>query len=165
MVGIPAACHAGQSRGGSGPRGVSNFLGGGAPIFWGAGLQFFGGRGSNFSGGWSPIFQGVSNFSGGVRGHPFLGGEGIFFSFLLSLGIHSPPQKQSQAYGQRAAGAHPTGMHSCYDLLLQVRGSWPPCPPPYPIRYFLGSFCVVRFKHFYRPLWPRLYFHRRLSFC
>ena len=38
------------SPGGSGPRGVSNFLGGGAPIFQGGGLQFF---------------RGVSNFSGG----------------------------------------------------------------------------------------------------
>ena len=24
-----------------------------------------------------------------------------------------PPQKQTPAYGQRAAGRHPTGMHSC----------------------------------------------------
>ena len=24
-----------------------------------------------------------------------------------------PPGKQTQAYGQRAAGTHPTGMHSC----------------------------------------------------
>ena len=24
-----------------------------------------------------------------------------------------PPQKQTPAYGQRAAGTHPTGMHSC----------------------------------------------------
>ena len=25
-----------------------------------------------------------------------------------------PPRKQTSAYGQRAAGKHPTGMHSCY---------------------------------------------------
>ena len=37
------------------------------------------------------------------------------FFFLLSLGTPPPPpcQKQTQAYGQRAAGTHPTGMHSC----------------------------------------------------
>ena len=35
-----------------------------------------------------------------------------FFSFFfISLG--TPPQKQTQAYGQRAASTHPTGMHSC----------------------------------------------------
>ena len=26
---------------------------------------------------------------------------------------HTPPGKQTPAYGQRAAGTHPTGMHSC----------------------------------------------------
>ena len=26
---------------------------------------------------------------------------------------HPPPGKQTAAYGQRAAGTHPTGMHSC----------------------------------------------------
>ena len=28
--------------------------------------------------------------------------------------IHPPPQKQTPAYGLRAAGTHPTGMHSCW---------------------------------------------------
>ena len=37
----------------------------------------------------------------------------LFFDVLLiSLGIPPPPQKQTQAYGQRVAGTHPTGMHS-----------------------------------------------------
>ena len=27
---------------------------------------------------------------------------------------HTPPRKQTPAYGQRAVGTHPTGMHSCY---------------------------------------------------
>ena len=27
----------------------------------------------------------------------------------------TPPGKQTPAYGQRAAGTHPTGMHSCYN--------------------------------------------------
>ena len=72
---------------------VSNFSGGGwSPILGGVvsnfsggvGLQFFGGGVSNFSGG-SPIFRGGSNFRGG--GAP--------------------------EYGQRSAGTHPTGMHSC----------------------------------------------------
>ena len=76
--------------------GVSNFSGGvwslggggrgrGSPIFQGV-LQFFGGV--------SPIFWGVSNFSGGLQ---FLRGAVSNFS----------------EYGQRSAGAHPTGMHSC----------------------------------------------------
>ena len=26
--------------------------------------------------------------------------------------------KQTQEYGQRAAGTHPTGMHSCYSMVL-----------------------------------------------
>ena len=38
--------------------------------------------------------------------------EFFFDFFLISLGI-PPPRKQTQAYGQRAAGTHPTGMHSC----------------------------------------------------
>ena len=65
---------------------------------------------SNFSGG-------VSNFSGGevkVKAGPpnFLGGN--FFLFLLSMGIHRlPPPDQTPEYGQRSAGTHPTGMHSC----------------------------------------------------
>ena len=28
----------------------------------------------------------------------------------------TPPGKQSPAYGQRAAGSHPTGMHSCLNM-------------------------------------------------
>ena len=27
-----------------------------------------------------------------------------------------PPQEQTAAYGQRAAGTHPTGMHSCFQV-------------------------------------------------
>ena len=30
---------------------------------------------------------------------------------------HPPPRKQTPAYGLRAAGTHPTGMHSCYLIL------------------------------------------------
>ena len=41
------------------------------------------------------------------------------FFFFLSLGIHPPsPTKQTQAYGQRAAGTHPTGMHSCCQVRI-----------------------------------------------
>ena len=36
-------------------------------------------------------------------------------------GPGTPPGKQTAAYGQRAAGTHPTGMHSCF--LCSVRGS------------------------------------------
>ena len=62
-----------------------------------------GGVVSNFSGGGSPTFPRggvVSNFSGGLQ---FSGGGG------------------SPEYGQRSAGTHPTGMHSCYINLLQHR--------------------------------------------
>ena len=38
----------------------------------------------------------------------------------------SPSGKQTPAYGQRAAGTHPTGMHSCFYqclvLKLEIRG-------------------------------------------
>ena len=36
--------------------------------------------------------------------------------------VGDPPGKQTAAYGQRAAGTHPTGMHSCYAIkfLLSV---------------------------------------------
>ena len=33
-------------------------------------------------------------------------------------GRHPPPGKQTAAYGQRAAGTHPTGMHSCFILFI-----------------------------------------------
>ena len=32
----------------------------------------------------------------------------------------TPPRKQTPAYGQRAAGTHPTGMHSCSELKLMA---------------------------------------------
>ena len=31
-------------------------------------------------------------------------------------GSRPPPGKQTPAYGQRAAGTHPTGMHSCFNM-------------------------------------------------
>ena len=31
---------------------------------------------------------------------------------------HPPPGKRTAAYGQRAAGTHPTGMHSCWLIFL-----------------------------------------------
>ena len=36
-----------------------------------------------------------------------------FFDFLGDFFGDPPPGKLTQAYGQRAAGTHPTGMHSC----------------------------------------------------
>ena len=35
---------------------------------------------------------------------------------------HTPPSpgKQTPAYGQRAAGTHPTGMHSCHSLIFVI---------------------------------------------
>ena len=35
-------------------------------------------------------------------------------------GPDPPPQKQTAAYGQRAAGTHPTGMHSCYCCYFKI---------------------------------------------
>ena len=73
---------------------VSNFSGGVSPIFQGGcGLQFFGGRGC----GLQFFGRGVSNFSGGLQ---FGGVSPIFRGGSLE-------------YGQRSAGTHPTGMHSC----------------------------------------------------
>ena len=81
--------------------------GGGSPNFRGEGFSHFSGGSSNFLGG-SPIFReglqffegGFSNFSGGVSN--FSGGVSNFFF-----------QNFFWAYGQRAGGTHPTGMHSC----------------------------------------------------
>ena len=39
----------------------------------------------------------------------------IFYFFGGSLPSTPPPRKQTQAYGQWAAGTHPTGMHSCFN--------------------------------------------------
>ena len=73
----------------------SKFLGG---YFFGGVPPNFRGRGSSkFSGG--GIFGGVPpNLGGGFGGSYFFGGG-------------SPPE-----YGQRSAGTHPTGMHSCLVL-------------------------------------------------
>ena len=61
---------------------------------------FFGGVPPNFrGGGFLQIFGGVS-FFGGVPPN--------FWGGCLFLGGGSPPE-----YGQRSAGTHPTGMHSC----------------------------------------------------
>ena len=68
--------------------------------------NFRGGRGacSKFSGGGvpAPNFGGVPapNFGGGVPAPNFRGG--LKFS----------------EYGQRSAGTHPTGMHSCIDICI-----------------------------------------------
>ena len=46
----------------------------------------------------------------------FLGGFDFFFDFFGD----PPPRKQTQAYGQPAAGTHPTGMHSCSHVMSHV---------------------------------------------
>ena len=38
-------------------------------------------------------------------------------------GADIPPRKQTPAYGQWAAGTHPTGMHSCYKILRSLSGT------------------------------------------
>ena len=96
--------------GGSGP--------GGSPIFRGAlvprGLQFFGGL---------QFFKGVSNFLGGLRGDPhnfFWGGN--FFLISAFFGDTPPSQDQPPEHGQRSAGTHPTGMHSCLTICTHSNG-------------------------------------------
>ena len=88
---------------------------GGSPIFQGS-LKFFWGSPIFLGGGGFPICQGVSNFSGGgLRGDPpqFFWGD-FFFDFWFLWGYHPPPPwDQTLEYGQRSAGTHPTGMHSC----------------------------------------------------
>ena len=62
----------------------------------------------------SPIFRGgVSNFSGGGVSN-FLGGGGWGDFFLISAFFgDTPPPRDHPECGQRSAGTHPTGMHSC----------------------------------------------------
>ena len=36
-------------------------------------------------------------------------------------GADTPPGKQTPAYGQRAAGTHPTGMHSCLWIIKRTK--------------------------------------------
>ena len=68
-------------------------------------LQFFGGVSA-------PIFRGegiCSNFSGGGCLLQFFGGGGVCSNFSGGL--------QFSKYGQRSAGTHPTGMHSCDHII------------------------------------------------
>ena len=75
----------------SGPRG-GVFLGGFLQIFFGGGVP--------------PNFRGGVFFWGGFLQIFFGGGSSkLFFG---GTGGGSPPE-----YGQRSAGTHPTGMHSC----------------------------------------------------
>ena len=66
-------------------------------IFFGGSSKFFGGVPPNF---WGGIFWGVPPNFGGV----FFSGVPPNFRGVGG----SPPE-----YGQRSAGMHPTGMHSC----------------------------------------------------
>ena len=102
--------------------------GGVPPNFWGV---------SKFSGGclvrggvWS---RGVSNFSGGMCLQFF--GRG---SLQIFGGGGSPPE-----YGQRSAGTHPTGMHSCYFMIFH----WMRCneidKKSYFSEIFAGSFTLT----------------------
>ena len=110
-MGIPA-CLAGQSGVGGYPSMSCRSVRGGVSQH---ALQVSpGGGGGLVPGGvWVRGVSGRARGGGGLRGTPpnFLGGE-FFLDFCFLWGYHPPP-KQSQAYGQRAAGMHPTGMHSC----------------------------------------------------
>ena len=114
-MGIPA-CLAGQPGGYPSMPCRSVREGGGSGL-GGVGwvcLQFFGGEGVGGVG--SPIFWEVSNFWGAVKGGPpnsFFWWGGNFFLIYAFFGKHPPPRDQTLEYGQRSAGTHPTGMHSC----------------------------------------------------
>ena len=121
-------------------RGGLIFLGGVPPNFRGGCwfLQiFFWGGSSKFSGG-CLFLGGYSKFSGGFL-QIFRGGSSKF------SGGGSPP-----AYGQRSAGTHPTGMHSCnidvFTLLCE--------------EYTEGYFYRSQTK-----LGARQCFYSRVSFC
>ena len=125
-------------------RGVS-FFGGVPPNFWGVppnfGGVFFLGvppnirRGVSFLG-VPPNFRGVPpNFGGFLQ--IFLGGWGVvsFFGaggFLQIFGGGSPPE-----YGQRSAGTHPTGMHSCVRCMSNPSCLAYACHTPNYTVYFL----------------------------
>ena len=64
---------------------------------------------------WGVWSRGVYNFLGGIwsGGSPIFRGGGFFFDFCFLWGYTPPPRDQTPEYGQRSAGTHPTGMHSC----------------------------------------------------
>ena len=86
-------------------------------VVWSRGCLVLGvsGLGGLVPGVWS---WGVSGPGGGwlrggrLRGTPHFWG-GFFFDFCFLWGSFPPPQDQTPEYGQRSAGTHPTGMHSC----------------------------------------------------
>ena len=122
-MGIPA-CLAGQSWGGI-PACLAVSPGGGV---WSWGVS--GPRGCLVPGGLVPwgVGKGVGEGVRGVgeegkgvgeggKGDPhFLGGNFFLISAFFGDTPPPPPRKQSQAYGERAAGTHPTGMHSCFEM-------------------------------------------------
>ena len=59
--------------------------------------------------------MGVSNFLGGVS--IFFGGGSPIFRGGVS---NFPGGGSPSEYGQRSAGTHPTGMHSCSSLCYQL---------------------------------------------
>ena len=81
------------------------FVGGGSSKFWGG---FFWGGSSKFLGG-GYFLGGPPNFGGYFFGGGYFLGGGGFLQIYFWGGGGSPPE-----YGQRSAGTHPTGMHSCY---------------------------------------------------
>ena len=93
--------------------GFLQIFGGVLQIFEGG--LFWGGVPLNFLGGGGCLFGGVPpNFRGGVP-PKFFGGVSFFWGFLQIFGGGSPPE-----YGQRSAGTHPTGMHSCMDMCAKA---------------------------------------------
>ena len=96
--------------------GSTNFWGG--VFFWGGSIKFSGG--CLFWGGIPPNFRGVCLFWGVP---PNFYGGGVFFSggsskFSGGSSKFSGGGVSPSEYGQRSAGMHPTGMHSCFVLLL-----------------------------------------------
>ena len=86
----------------------------GGCLFWGGSSKCFGG--GVFLGGFLQIFRGgvffgggSSNFLGGSSKFSGVGSSKFFLGGVFLWGGGSPPE-----YGQRSAGTHPTGMHSCF---------------------------------------------------
>ena len=59
------------------------------------------------------LSPGGCTLSRGGCGSGALPSQFFFFLIFSLISLGTPPWKQTQAYGQRAVGTYPTGMHSC----------------------------------------------------
>ena len=68
---------------------------------------------------WTPP---QSRHSPGSRGPPPPGAD-TALGAEAPPGADTPPRMQTPTYGLRVAGTHPTGMHSCFHMLLPLQGN------------------------------------------